>query len=102
MLRGDEEEMFKLRGYHGKIFPLELPPWLSDDILERMVLKYRFELLMELVALQPYKPTTGNPERARTSSTLSSSALSMSSESSHHVVASKTAKSFRRILPTFD
>src|SRR6266550_1522266 len=44
----DKSPKFSVRGYHPHIYPLVLPPWISDEIREKMNLKFLGYLGAEL------------------------------------------------------
>ena len=49
-LRGDSKT-FRVRGHHATVYAVDLPPWIPDEILQKMVAEFRASLLRELVEM---------------------------------------------------
>lgn len=50
ILRGDSEN-YKVRGYHTTVYPVELPNWLPEDILEKIVVEIEILLCNEITLM---------------------------------------------------
>jgi hypothetical protein len=47
---------FAIRGHHDTLYQVELPPWLPEDILKKMLDKFQGILLQQLISMM--KPQT--------------------------------------------
>jgi hypothetical protein len=50
ILRGDSEN-YKVRGYHTTVYPVELPNWLPEDVLTKIVLEIESLLCNEIILM---------------------------------------------------
>jgi hypothetical protein len=50
ILRGDTN-IFKLNAHHTTIRPVEVPPWLPRNVMEKMVIQFQRILLEEIIAM---------------------------------------------------
>ncbi|KAF8336794.1 hypothetical protein F5887DRAFT_985724 [Amanita rubescens] len=64
----DSSPRLAIRGSHPQIYPLVLPPWISDEIRGRMNLKFRSYLgaeLVQLMAILDAKQVVARPAKAK-------------------------------------
>jgi len=75
---------FIIRGDHSTLYPVELPPWLPTDTLEKMVHLFKLYLYRELVAMKD--PEASESGHSHTPSLESDSGYSTTTSMSINVV----------------
>lgn len=76
---------FAVRAHHSNIYPVCLPPWLPDDVLEKMIHRFKKDLYKKLCQLLEVPFVRGHNK----SISMESAGESVSSAGSVDVVATK-------------